>query len=130
MLEDHADGGSAQLAAVADSLVDATRKRPELANVISTFRGNVPAYNIDMNLDKLQTLGIPVTDAYNTLESYLGGLYVNDFNVFGHTWQVLVQAEPQFRARSSDIDRFYVRTADGNMVPLGTLATVAAHRRP
>ncbi len=125
MLEDRAGvGDSAQLAEVADSLVDAARRRPELANVISTFRGNVPAYDINMDLDKLQTLGIPVTDAYNTLESYLGGLYVNDFNVFGHTWQVLVQAEPQFRARSSDIDRFYVRTADGNMVPLGTLASI------
>lgn len=130
MLEDHADGGSAQLAAVADSLVDAARKRPELTNLISTFRGNVPAYNINMDLDKLQTLGIPVTDAYNTLESYLGGLYVNDFNVFGHTWQVLVQAEPRFRARSSDIDRFYVRTGDGNMVPLGTLATVTPTAGP
>jgi hydrophobe/amphiphile efflux-1 (HAE1) family protein len=125
MLEDLAgSGNSAQLAEVADSLVDATRKRPELANVISTFRGNVPAYDINMDLDKLQTLGIPVTDAYNTLESYLGGLYVNDFNVFGHTWQVLVQAESQFRARPSDIDRFFVRTADGNMVPLGTLASI------
>lgn len=124
MLEDHSGGDSAQLAEVADSLVEAARKRPELANVISTFRGNVPAYNINMDLDKLQTLGIPVSDAYNTLESYLGGLYVNDFNVFGHTWQVLVQAEPQFRARPSDIDRFFVRTADGNMVPLGTLASI------
>jgi len=124
MLEDHTDGGTAQLAEVADSLVAAASKRPELANVISTFRGNVPAYDINMDLDKLETLGIPVSDAYNTLGSYLGGLYVNDFNVFGHTWQVLVQAEPQFRARPSDIDRFFVRTSDGNMVPLGTLASV------
>jgi hydrophobe/amphiphile efflux-1 (HAE1) family protein len=124
MLEDRAGGDPAQMAEVADALVDAARRRPELANVISTYRGNVPAYNINMDQDKLQTLGISVTDAYNTLESYLGGLYVNDFNLFGHTWQVLVQAEPQFRAKPSDIDRFYVRTADGNMVPLGTLATL------
>jgi multidrug efflux pump len=124
MLEDRAGGDPAQMAEVADALVDAARRRPELANVISTYRGNVPAYNINMDLDKLQTLGIPVTDAYNTLESYVGGLYVNDFNLFGHTWQVLVQAEPQFRARPSDINRFYVRSADGNMVPLGTLATL------
>ena len=130
MLEDHSGGDSAQLATVADSLVDAARRRPELSNVISTFRGNVPAYDIDMDLDKLETLGIPVTDAYNTLESYLGGLYVNDFNVFGHTWQVLVQAEPQFRARPSDIDRFFVRTSDGNMVPLGTLASITPTAGP
>jgi multidrug efflux pump len=124
MLEDRAGGDPAQMAEVADALVDAARRRPELANVISTYRGNVPAYNINMDQDKLQTLGISVTDAYNTLESYVGGLYVNDFNLFGHTWQVLVQAEPQFRARPSDIDRFYVRAAGGNMVPLGTLATL------
>ncbi len=112
---------SQQLSQVADSLVDAARKQPELANVVSTFRGSVPAYNIHMDLDKLQTLGVPVTDAYNALQTFLGGLYVNDFNRFGHTWQVLIQAEPEFRNRPSDIDRFYVRTDDGNMVPLGTL---------
>ena len=72
----------------------------------------------------MQTLGIPVSDAYNTLQTFLGGLYVNDFNAFGHTWQVLVQAEPQFRAGPSDINRFYVRSTDGNMVPLGTLVSV------
>ena len=64
---------------LADSLVDATRQHPELANVLSTFRGNVPAYNLKMDVDKLQTLGVPVTDAYNTLQTFLGGLYVNDF---------------------------------------------------
>ncbi len=79
-----------------------------------------------MDVDKLQTLGIPVTDAYNALQTFLGGLYVNDFNRFSHTWQVLVQAEPEFRSRPSDIDRFYVRGAQGNMVPLGTLASVQA----
>jgi multidrug efflux pump len=130
MLEDRAGGDPAQMAEVADALVDAARRRPELANVISTYRGNVPAYNINMDLDKLQTFGIPVTDAYNTLESYVGGLYVNDFNLFGHTWQVLVQAEPQFRAKPSDINRFYVRTASGNMVPLGTLATLTPTAGP
>ena len=69
-------------------------------------------------------LGVPVTDAYNTLQTFLGGLYVNDFNRFGHTWQVLIQAEPEFRNQPSDINRFYVRSVDGNMVPLGTLASV------
>ena len=70
-----------------------------------------------------------MTDAYNTLQTFLGGLYVNDFNPFGHTWQVLVQAEPEFRASRRDIDRFYVRNTDGNMVPLATLATISAVRR-
>ena len=82
-----------------------------------------------MDTDKLQTLGIPLTDAYNTLQTFLGGLYVNDFNQFGHTWQVLMQAEPEFRDQPRDIGRFYVRNSTGDMVPLSTLATVSAVRR-
>jgi multidrug efflux pump len=124
MLEDRAGGDIQQLSQVSDSLVDATRQRPELANVISTFRGNVPGYKIDTDLDKMQTMGVPVADAYNALQTFLGGLYVNDFNAFSHTWQVLVQAEPQFRATPSNINRFYVRSTTGNMVPLGTLVSV------
>ena len=63
---------------------------------------------------------IGVTDAYNTLQTFLGGLYVNDFNQFGHTWQVLLQAEPGFRQQPSDIGRYYVRTGQGDMVPMST----------
>ncbi len=130
MLEDRAGVDVQSLARAADALVDEARRRPEVANVISTFRANVPAYNIDMDVAKLQTFGIPVTDAYNALQTFLGGLYVNDFNLFGHTWQVLVQAEPEFRDRPTDIDRFYVRSADGNMAPLGTLARVEPSSGP
>ena len=124
MLEDHTGGDMQRLGQVADSLVDATRQRPELANVLSTFRGNVPSYDLKMDVDKLQTLGVPVTDAYNTLQTFLGGLYVNDFNAFSHTWQVLIQAEPSFRSSPSDISRFYTRSKDGTMVPLGTVASI------
>jgi multidrug efflux pump subunit AcrB len=65
-----------------------------------------------------------VTDVYNALQTFLGGIYVNDFNRFGRTWQVLLQAEPEFRDRPDDINRFYVRTAGGDMVPLSTLVSV------
>jgi hydrophobe/amphiphile efflux-1 (HAE1) family protein len=124
MLEDRAGGEFEQLSEVGDTLVDAARKHPEIGNVVNTFRASVPSYSINMDLDKLQTLGVPVTDAYNTLQTFLGGLYVNDFNRFSHTWQVLIQAAPEFRNQPSDIDRFYVRSMEGNMVPLGTLATI------
>ena len=80
--------------------------------------------------DKVQTLGIPVTATYDALQTFLGGLYVNDFNTFGRTWQVVVQAEPEFRTQPSDINRFYVRNNDGNMVPLGTVSTVSATAGP
>jgi hydrophobe/amphiphile efflux-1 (HAE1) family protein len=124
MLEDRTGGDIQQLGRVAETLVDATRQRPELANVLSTFRGNVPAYDLKMDVDKLQTLGVPVSDAYNTLQTFLGGLYVNDFNAFSHTWQVLIQAETSYRNQPSDINRFYTRAADGTMVPLGTVVTL------
>ncbi len=130
MLEDRRGGELDQLSNVADSLVEAARKHPEIGNVVNTFRSRVPSYSIDMNLDKLQTLGVPVGDAYNTLQTFLGGLYVNDFNRFSHTWQVLIQAEPEFRNQPSDIDRFYVRSVDGNMVPMGTLASIKPSSGP
>ena len=124
MLEDRAGGELAQLSQVADSLVETARKQPEIGNILSTFRASVPGYSVSVDIDKLQTLGVPVSDAYNALQTFLGGLYINDFNRFSHTWQVLVQAEPEFRANPSDIDRFYVRSTSGSMIPLGTLVSV------
>jgi hydrophobe/amphiphile efflux-1 (HAE1) family protein len=126
MLEDRLGGSVQDLSQTADLLVDAARRRPELGNMMNTFRSSVPAYKVDVDLAKVQTLGIPVSDAYNSLQTFLGGLYVNDFNIFGRTWQVLIQAESEFRRQPADINRFYVRGSEGNMVPLGTLTTVKA----
>ncbi len=130
MLEDRAGGDIAGMARAADLLTAAAAKRPELANVISTFRPSVPTYTVHMDTDKLQTLGVPVTDAYNTLQTFLGGLYVNDFNQFGHTWQVLLQAEADYRQQPSDVGRYYVRNGSGDMVPLSTVASVQATGGP
>jgi hydrophobe/amphiphile efflux-1 (HAE1) family protein len=130
MLEDRAGGDIPSLARAADALVATARRRPELGTVISTFRASVPGYSIHMDTDKLQTMGISLTDAYNAIQTFVGGLYVNDFNQFGHTWQVLLQAEQQFREQPSDIGRFYVRTAQGDMVPLSTLASIAPSGGP
>ncbi|MGI9072107.1 MAG: efflux RND transporter permease subunit [Bryobacteraceae bacterium] len=122
MLEDRSGGDVDALAQATDQLVAAARGRPELQNVISTFRNTVPQYKVDLDRDKVQTLGVPITDVYNALQTFLGGLYVNDFNRFGRTWRVYLQAEPGFRRQPSDINRFYVRTEGGDMVPLSTLA--------
>ena len=130
MLEDRGGAGVDELAQTADLLVQEARRRHELGNVVNTFRSNVPSYKVDLDLAKVQTLGIRVTDAYDALQTFLGGLYVNDFNLFGRTWQVLVQGEPEFRTQPRDIGRFYVRTAEGNMVPLSTLASVSATAGP
>ena len=130
MLEDRTGLGVEDLAQVADLTAQAARERPEIGNVVNTFRSNVPSYKVNLDLDKVQTLGIPATDAYDALQTFLGGLYVNDFNVFGRTWQVMVQAKPEFRTEPRDINRFYVRTGGGDMVPLGTLSTVTATAGP
>jgi len=124
MLEDRLGDDVHALAQTADLVVEAARRRPELGTILNTFRPDVPQYKVDVDLAKVQTLGIPVSDAYNALQTFLGGLYANDFNAFGHTWQVLIEAEPEFRAGPSGVNRFFVRSRAGDMVPLGTLATV------
>ncbi len=130
MLEDRAGGEIAQLADAADALIEATRQRPELATVVTGFRNSVPQYKVDLDTEKAQTLGIPITDVYDSLQTFLGGLYVNDFNRFGRTWKVMMQAEPDFRDRPNDVDRFYVRSSNGEMVPLSTLVSVKAMSGP
>ncbi|MDZ4798692.1 MAG: multidrug efflux RND transporter permease subunit [Bryobacteraceae bacterium] len=130
MIEDRAGTDVQGLANAANTLVAAAGKRPELGAVVNTFRSDVPAYHVEMDVARLQQLGVPVGDAYSAMQAYLGGLYVNDFNQFGRTWQVLVQAEPRFRRNPSDIDRFYVRSNTGNMIPLGTVAKIEATTGP
>jgi hydrophobe/amphiphile efflux-1 (HAE1) family protein len=124
MLEDRAGGDIQSLARAADTVIQAARQYKEIGNVVSTFHPDVPQYKVDVDLAKVQTMNIPVTDAYNTLQTFLGGLYVNDFNAFGHTWQVLVQADPEFRTSPTDVNRFYVRSNSGDMAPMGTLTSV------
>jgi multidrug efflux pump len=131
MLEDRTGAPDIQqLADVTDQVIGETRKQPEFAQVVSIFRDTVPQYNVTLNTDKAETLGIPVTDVYNALQTFLGGLYVNDFNRFGRTWQVLLQGQPEFRDRPDDINRFYVRTAGGDMVPLSTLVDLTTTTGP
>ena len=88
MLEDRSGGDIEALSQATDQLVTAARGRPELQNVISTFRNTVPQYKVNLDRDKVQTLGVPVTDVYDALQTFLGGFYVNDFNRFGRTWRV------------------------------------------
>jgi hydrophobe/amphiphile efflux-1 (HAE1) family protein len=130
VLEDRAGGEINALSQAADDLVATANQRSDLVNVQNTFHPTVPQYKVNMNIDKTQTLNVPVTDAYDSLQTFLGGLYVNDFNLFGHTWRVVVQADPEFRTGPADVDRFYVRSKDGNMIPLGTLTNIAPKAGP
>jgi multidrug efflux pump subunit AcrB len=125
MLQDRSDGDLAQLSEVTQAFVQAARQRPEIASINTGLRTTVPQFRVDLDTDKAQTLGVPVTDVYSALQTFLGGLYVDDFNRFGRTWRVLMQAEPQFRVRPDDINQFHVRGRDADMIPLSTLVSEA-----
>src|SRR5262249_54481126 len=101
----------------------AARKRPELAGVVSQFTASVPQIYADVDRDKALKQGVAVADVYQTLQAYLGGLYLNQFNRFGRQWRVFLQSEGEMRESELDIDNYYVRNKDGTMVPLSALVT-------
>ena len=100
----------------------AANGQPELAGVYSTYAADTPQIYLDIDRDKAQVLGVKITDIFNALQATLGSYYVNDFNVFGRTWQVNLQAETAFRDATEDIYQIYVRNAQGGMVPIRALA--------
>jgi HAE1 family hydrophobic/amphiphilic exporter-1 len=118
------------VAAVMNGLIVAANQQPQLAGVFSTYAANTPQIYLDIDRDKAQVLGVKISDIFNALQSTLGNYYVNDFNVFGRTWQVNIQADTQFRDQISDIDKIYVRNAKGNMVPMRALAVAKLVQGP
>jgi hydrophobe/amphiphile efflux-1 (HAE1) family protein len=117
-------GTPADIAAVTRGLVFAANQDPVLNRVYSTYAANTPQLYLDIDREKVQTLGIEITDVFNALQSVLGSAYVNDFNLFGRTWQVTVQGEASDRTRVDDIYRINVRNRDGEMVPVRAFAGV------
>jgi len=101
----------------------ACRKRPELTGVFSPFFGNVPQLYADVDRDKVLKQGVAVADVYQTLQTYLGGLYLNQFNRFGRQWRVFLEAEGQERRSDQDIRNYYVHNSSGDMVPLTALVS-------
>jgi HAE1 family hydrophobic/amphiphilic exporter-1 len=124
MLQDRSGGTVEQLFDNLDKLKEAARKRPEIASIVTTFRPSVPQLYIDVDQDRVLKQGLQFADVYQTLQSFLGGAYVNQFNRFGRQWKVYLQAEPQYRNSSDQINNFYVRNAKGEMTPLGSLVTI------
>jgi HAE1 family hydrophobic/amphiphilic exporter-1 len=104
--------------------LEAAKKRPELQNVNSSFRAAVPQVLVDVDRDKALKQGVPVADIYQTLQAFLGGSFVNQFNRFGRQWRVYLQGEGTERSTPDDIGQFFVRNNDGNMVPLSALTTI------
>jgi multidrug efflux pump subunit AcrB len=105
-------------------MVFAANQNPTLSRVFITYSASNPQLYLDLNREKVQTLGIGVSDVFNALQSMLGGYYVNDFNLFGRTWQVNVQGEAAERAKIADIYQINVRNKNGDMVPVRAFAEV------
>ena len=122
-LQDRSGGTVEFLNTNLQKFLEEARKRPELANVNSVWRPNVPQIYADINRDKVLKQGVAVGDVYQTLQAFLGGIYVNQFNRFGRQWKVFLQADAVGRVQPSDINQFYVRNNDGQMVPLSSVVT-------
>jgi len=120
-LQDRSGGSVADLDANLQKFLTEARKRPELAGVNSPFSAAVPQVFVNVDRDKVLKEGIALTDVYQTLQTFLGGLYVNQFNRFGRQWRVFMQAEGQERTSPESIGQFYVRNNDGDMVPMSSL---------
>ncbi|MGH7331179.1 MAG: efflux RND transporter permease subunit [Candidatus Rokuibacteriota bacterium] len=130
MLEDRAGKDIQFLADHTQAFLAAARQRPELAAVNTTFAPGVPQLFADVDQDKVLRQGVPLTEVYQTLQAFLGGYFVNNFNLYGRVWQVYVQAEGQYRTRADNVGLFYVRNAEGTPVPLASLVSMATTYGP
>ncbi len=123
-IQNRGEGGAQKLSEATQQLLAAVAKDPMFGQVNTLWRANVPQLFVETDREKAKTLGVPIDELYNTLASTLGTAYVNDFNKFGRTWQVLMSAEPGYRKRPDDVGAVYVRSERGAMVPLSALAKV------
>lgn len=123
-VQDRADLGYAALSDVMNQLMAKAYQTPELANVFTGYNVNVPQLFANLDRTKAIQLGVPVDEVFRTMQIYLGSMYINDFNQFGRTYQVVAQADKEFRSAAEDILRLKTRNINGEMVPLGTVVTV------
>jgi multidrug efflux pump len=124
MVEDRGDLGPAVLAGQTDNLVEKGNQQPALTGLFTSYNVKSPQVYVDVDPAACAAQGVNPLDLYATMQATLGARYVNDFNRFGRTWQVSVQAEPQFRNRPDDIRKLKVRNARGQLVPVGAVADV------
>lgn len=123
VLQDLRGANPSALAATLRGLLVAANQNPKLRNVFSTYSAATPSIYLDIDRDKAQVLGISLSDIFQSLQAMLGGFYVNDINLFGRTWQVVVQGEAADRATIGDMSRIHVRSAEGRMIPLQSLVS-------
>jgi hydrophobic/amphiphilic exporter-1 (mainly G- bacteria), HAE1 family len=130
VLEDLAGMPVDFLAQQTQKFIEAARQRPEIARVSTTWLPSVPQLYLDVDQEKVLKQGIDLSDVYETSQVFMGGAFVNYFNLFGRTWQVYVQADGPFRTNPEDVGRFYVRNDLGQPVPLSSVVRMERHTGP
>ncbi|MCX7011740.1 MAG: multidrug efflux RND transporter permease subunit [Candidatus Sumerlaeota bacterium] len=125
ILEDRGGNDVQYLSDQVKTFMDAARKRPEIADLLTTFIPTVPQVFVDVDRDRALSQGVDLTQVYQTLQAFMGGLFVNYFNRFGRQWQVYVQAEGEYRTDANNLGQFYVRNTAGGMVPLSALTRIS-----
>src|SRR6202041_1432079 len=124
VLEDRSGSGPDFLTANVNTFVDAARKRPELAGLITTYTPHVPQVYVDVDRAKVMRQGVNIADVYETMQTFMGGYLVNYFNRFGRQWQVYVEAAGENRSRADDGGQVYVANNKGQMLPLSAVTEV------
>ncbi|HTA43890.1 MAG TPA: efflux RND transporter permease subunit [Bryobacteraceae bacterium] len=130
VLEDRVGKDVPFLADNLNKFLAAARKRPEIGTISTTFLPSVPQRFIQVDRDKVLKQGVALTDVYQTIQAYMGGLFINYFNDFGRTWQVYVEAEAPYRSNTDTLGKFYVRNSQGQAVPLTALAKFETRSGP
>ncbi len=123
-VEDRTRLGYGELQSAVQAFQGAAAQTPGLGFPISSYQANVPQLDADVDRVKAKAQGVPLTELFDTLQTYLGSAYVNDFNMFGRTWQVIAQADGSFRDDVEDIARLRTRNANGEMVPVGSMVNI------
>jgi len=123
-LQDLTGGSLTELRDLAGRLIEEGRNQPALTPLSTTFEVNYPQFYVELDRTKAKSLQVSISDVFTTLQTFLGSMYVNDFNKFGRVYRVFIQAEDAYRAKREDIAKLYVRAADGHMVPLSALVKV------
>jgi multidrug efflux pump len=124
IIEDRNSLGERELEKAVKAVIERSKKSDKVQDLVSVHRANVPQLFLDINREQCEVRGVNPADVFSTLQIYLGSFYVNDFNRFGRTWQVVAQATGQFRDQPDKVKLLKVRNADGEMVPLGSLLTI------
>jgi hydrophobic/amphiphilic exporter-1 (mainly G- bacteria), HAE1 family len=130
ILEDRSGSDLQFLSKNLATFMEAARKRPEIGSLSTTFLASVPQQFVEVDRDKVLKQGVALTDVYRTIQSFMGGYFINYFNRFGRQWQVYIEAEGEDRAKPENVGRFYVRNNKGENVPLATLVNIKPRLGP